>query len=213
MRTQVEIDEIKADSMHSMIALIEQGMNALEIAEEMGMGLTPHTIRQRSYKLGLTISPVRRKRVERTTEYRSKPCKCHPVCMDHSFRADLVCDCGKTWGQHQHNPTHCEKQMKVRHMQNKEFCTNGHDLEDPANIYVYPSGKRKYCRACRNTQERSGVKKRDKPRTHCTRGHTLTEDNIYIAPGDGKRQCRVCRKRRGDERQAAIKAERERRKG
>jgi len=209
MRSQVEIDAAHGESMQEMIGLIEQGMNALEISEEMGMGLTPHTIRQRSYRLGMTIAPVNRKRVERTTEYRSKPCKCHPVCMDHSFRFDLVCECGKHWSEHQKNPTPCDKQMKVRHEQRRESCDQGHDMTDPRNVYVYPSGKRKYCKACRNAQDRSGERKRDTPPTHCQRGHELTEANIYKSPNDTRRSCRACRKKMADARRDAKKTKRE----
>lgn len=31
-------------------------------------------------------------------------------------------------------------------------CRNGHDLADPENVYIYPSGKRK-CRACTRVQQ------------------------------------------------------------
>lgn len=190
--------KLNEQQITTMRKMLDAGIDGREIASKVGCSVRAVCARRQRWKLGL----------DRHTEYRSKPCKCHLICMDHSFRQDLVCDCGKTWGQHQHSPTQCAMQMKVRHSQNKEFCNNGHDLEDPANVYVYPSGKRKYCRACRNTQDRAGVKKRDKPRTHCQRGHSLTEDNIYLAPGNDTRQCRVCRKRRGDARQAARKAKR-----
>ena len=33
-----------------------------------------------------------------------------------------------------------------------------------------------------------------KIKTHCVRGHELTEDNVYRKPKDGHRQCRECRK-------------------
>lgn len=32
-----------------------------------------------------------------------------------------------------------------------------------------------------------------KRKTHCQRGHQLTDDNVYIRPDNGKRQCFTCR--------------------
>jgi hypothetical protein len=35
--------------------------------------------------------------------------------------------------------------------------------------------------------------KKKSPKTHCNRGHELTNSNLYVAPGSGKRCCRECR--------------------
>ena len=147
MRSQFEIDAAHGESMQEMIGLIEQGMNALEISEEMGLGVTPHMVRQRSYKLGLTITPVRRKLAERTTEFRSKPCKCHTVCMDHRFRADLVCDCGKEWEEQQKRPTRCDNTNVVH--ADLGSCRKGHKMTE-ANTYRAPKDGRLRCVSCRN---------------------------------------------------------------
>lgn len=31
-------------------------------------------------------------------------------------------------------------------------------------------------------------------RTHCPRGHEMTDDNVYISKNDGVRRCRKCRR-------------------
>lgn len=31
-------------------------------------------------------------------------------------------------------------------------------------------------------------------RTHCPRGHAMTDDNVYMSKGDGIRRCRTCRR-------------------
>jgi hypothetical protein len=73
-------------------------------------------------------------------------------------------------------------------------CKRGHDVTDPAAVYVRPDGTRE-CRACKYAREpviwgyATGT---------CRRGHDVTApDALYLAPS-GKRECRACRRSRTD---------------
>jgi hypothetical protein len=76
-------------------------------------------------------------------------------------------------------------------MPNRTTCIKvGHDLTDPANLYVNPKTGRRHCFTCMFGRSRGT------PRnliSHCIHGHEFTEENTYRAP-DGRRHCRICQR-------------------
>ena len=83
----------------------------------------------------------------------------------------------------------------------KTHCPYGHDYE--GNAYLGKSGGRT-CIIC--TKERNKLRKQElreqkmmgiEPtvidKSHCQRGHLLTDANIYVKPSTGARECRPCR--------------------
>jgi len=103
------------------------------------------------------------------------------------------------------NPAHLEA---VTHAENvrrgagpygpiRTVCKHGHDVTDPANVYVAPDGARR-CRECAriaNAQRTAARRDRGDLRkvlkAACIHGHPLNEENTYVSPR-GTRKCRTC---------------------
>jgi hypothetical protein len=80
----------------------------------------------------------------------------------------------------------------------KTHCPRGHPY-DEANTFVNAKGQRS-CRECRRILQAeryrelmaAGGPEPQSPRTHCHRGHELTEENTMVGKNSGKRKCRIC---------------------
>lgn len=103
----------------------------------------------------------------------------------------------------------CDNERKGRTGQSEERvlyivggkCKHGHDLVDP-NTYIYPNGK-VVCKTCRRNSNRKslGLPEDNSPietwakgyngKSHCSKGHELTEENTFIK-SDGSKQCKIC---------------------
>lgn len=206
MATLAEIAEAKEEQDQEMIALIQQGKTARQIGALMGT--TASTVRNRAERVGMKCEQVvRRASAPTRVQKAAKPCNHKPgecrsmPCLSHRFGADLTCQCGVGWHQHQIDGLPCTegKPAERLEVEHKETCFNGHDTSDPASVYIYPSGK-KECRACRaertlKSKEKTPEEKAlPKPmRTHCDAGHPWL--NLYHSP-NGRKQCRECRRKR-----------------
>lgn len=104
------------------------------------------------------------------------------------------------------NPDHLEAVTQAennrRRRNNPDECHRGHDLSDPANVYM--RGRIRHCKPCRriNAAERRKRLQEDpnrEPRTprtwdsgKCQRGHDVTDpENVYTYKGE--RSCKPCR--------------------
>ena len=204
MPTLAEMAVEREQQDSNMILLIHQGKTARQIAEMLG--LTASTIRNRAERVGLKCEQVQRRGpVPTRTEYTARPChhkaaECKSMpCMGHRFGADLICQCGTDWHQHQRNGVPCEIGLSAECMETEtsKTCLHGHDISEPDSVYVYSSGK-KECRICRaertlRCKQQKAEKQQEKKdeRTHCVNGHPWTD--VYENP-NGRGQCRVCRR-------------------
>ena len=67
-----------------------------------------------------------------------------------------------------------------------------HSIADTARL----TGRTRAAVACKRMSVRYAGNPRgpNSRKTHCLRGHELTEENVYIRPSTGSRSCRTCRR-------------------
>ena len=98
------------------------------------------------------------------------------------------------------NPDHLEPVTDAENIRRglasyelRSECKHGHDITNPANVYVTPRGNRR-CRVCIEILERSRRNPNWPPKA-CPQGHEYTPENT-LRSKRGHRSCRECHRRR-----------------
>ena len=75
-------------------------------------------------------------------------------------------------------------------------CRHGHRINEE-NTYVNPTTGYRQCRLCRRLSKRKSrtkANRRSSPSTHCSRGHSLEdEDNVYYIGSSDAKRCVTCK--------------------